>query len=799
IFSLINGILLRSLPVRDPHQLRVINWTGTKVSLGTFRERDDATAQAGQSRVYCSGAFPYPAYRYFVDNAIGFSDVFAFSFLDRFESGATISAGGVASVVDGLMVSGNFFKGYGARVLIGRPITPQDDRPDVEPVAVITYRLWQDCYGLDPNVVGRILMVDNIPSTIVGVLPRNHMGPMAGDPTEFYVPMAAQPQLRPELSLTSYDHWWVQIGARLAPGANEAQARSSVEVLFNQALSASASRVEIEQPKILLRDGRRGLLYLVYQEISGPLWILQGVVGVILLIACANLASLLLARGAARRHEMAVRAAMGAGRWRLMRQLLTESLVISLFGACLGLVLSLWLKAVVVGFLAGSVETLDSQHFNLHIDMSVLLFTLAISIITTVLCGLFPALRAGYTDPSAGLKDGGLRGAPRLRLGKILLTAQVGLSVLLVMGAGLLTRSLVNLYRIDLGLEAQNLLVFRLNPLESEYKRDEDLVRLYDTVRERIAGIPGVRSVSLARCGLLDGGMWIEGIAFPDRPGEKGLSARSLTVSDGWFTTMGIRLLSGRDFGVTDTEDSQRVVIVNEAFAEEFFPDENPVGKIFTWEEFLEYQIVGLCRDHISFDLRDGPSRTMYFCHRQRIRREMTFTIRSAIPPLSLVSAVRKAVDGVDRNLPLDDVTTQVLLLDKFLSGERLFTFLCGGLALLALALSCIGLYGLMAYNVARRTGEMGIRMALGAQPRAIAWTILYEALKLAVIGVAIGLPVALALVQVIQGIIYDIHLNDPLTIIGTVVIMVAVAALAAWIPARRAARIDPMNALRYE
>ncbi len=794
IFSVINGILLRSLPVRDPHQLRVINWTGTEVSLGSFRRRDDATSQFSSSRGYRSGAFPYPAYRDFTEKAEGFSDIFAFAFLHKNESGATINAGGVASVADGLMVSGNFFKGYGARILIGRSITPQDDRPDAEPVAVITYRLWQRSYGLDPNVVGRTLMVNNIPFTIIGVLPRRHMGPRAGDPTEFYVPMAAQPQLRPEQSLTSYEYWWVQVVGRLAPGANEARARSSLEILFTRALSAS--NAEIEQPGILLRDGRRGLLFLVYRDMAGPLWVLQGVVGVILLIACANLASLLLARGAARRHEMAVRAAIGAGRWRLMRQLLTESLIISLLGACLGLVLSLWLKAVVVGFLTSPT---GGQRFNLQIGMNVLLFTLAILIVTTVLCGLFPALRAGYADPSAGLKDSGLRGAPRLRLGKILVAAQVGLSVLLVMGAGLLTRTLVNLYQIDLGLEVQNLLVFRLNPLESEHAW-KDLENFYDTVRERIAGIPGVRSVALARCSLLHGGWWAEGISLPGRPGEKGLWARSLTVSDGWFSTLGIGLLSGRDFNRTDTKDSQRVAIVNEAFAEKFFQGQNPVGKVFYWEEDeIEYQIVGLCRDHVSHDLRHGAWQTMYFCHRQRMRREMTFTVRSAIRPLSLVPAVRKAVGDLDRDLPLEDVTTQVQLFKRSISGERLFALLCGSLALLALALSCIGLYGLMAYNVARRTGEMGIRMALGARPRDVAWTILREALTLAAIGIAIGLPLASALVHVIRGIIYGIRPYDPLTMVGAAVLMVAVAALAAWHPARRAAKIDPMEALRYE
>jgi predicted permease len=799
IFSLINGILLKSLPVRDPHQLRLINWTSTKASLGTFAFRDDGTSRFAPDRL-CSGAFPYPMYRDFAEKAKGFSDIFAFSFLQKSETGATINTGGATSMSDGLMVSGNFFKCYGTGVLIGRPITPEDDSPDAEPVAVITYRLWERCYGLDPNVVGRVLIVDNNPFSIIGVLPRRYIGLLPGNPTEFYVPMAAQPQLRPNMSLTSYRTWWVQVAGRLAPGANEAGARSSLEILFNQALSLSS--VEMEQPKILLQDGRQGLLYLVYQKISGPLWLLQGLVSVILLIACANLAGLLLARGAARHHEMAVRAAIGAGRWRLMRQLFTESLVISLLGACFGLVLSLWLKAVVASFLTGSIGTLDDKHFNLRLDMNVLLFTLAISIVTTVLFGLFPALRAASTNPSAGLKDSGLRGTPRLRLGKILVATQVGLSVLLVMGAGLLVRTLINLYQTDLGLDVQNLLVFQLNPLESEYEWS-DLGNFYDTVRERIAGIPGVRSVALARVSLLQGGWWSGDISFPERPDEQGLSARYLTVSDGWFTTMGISLLSGRDFSRADTRNSQRVAIVNQTFAEKFFPDENPLGKIFNLEldedNIQEYQIVGLCRDHVSDDLRNGAWQTMYFYHRQRMQREMTFTIRSVIPPLSLVPAVRKAVATVDRNLPLDDIATQVQLFKRSISGERLFALLCGSLALLALSLSCIGLYGLLAYNVARRTGEMGIRKALGARPWDVARSILREALTLAVIGIAIGIPVALALVHLLRGILFGIEPNDPLTMVGAVVLMLAVATLAAFIPARRAAKIDPMEALRYE
>jgi len=790
IFSMINGILYKSLPVRDPHELRVINWTGHNI-LRRWRRFEGNFGSISSHKGY-SGSFPYPAYRDFAEQAKGFSDIFAFSYL---EDPITISVGGVASLANGQMVSGNFFKGYGARVLIGRPITPEDDLPDAPPVAVLTYPFWQRVYGLDPHVIGRTLIVRNTGFTVIGVLPRRYVGPLAGERrTDFYVPMMAQPLLMDQDEwLDSYDAWWVQMMGRLAPGADEAQVQASLELLFSHVLSRSI--VEIDRPGIFLQKGRHGVL-MESQQMARPLWYLQVVVSLVLLIACTNLAGLLLARGAARQHEMAVRAAMGAGRWRLIRQSLTESMILSLAGVCLGLVFSLWIRAALTGLI---IDPSDHQRFNLQVDMNVLMFTLAAGVVTALLSGLFPALRAGNTDPSAGLKDSGSRGAPRLRLGKVLVTTQVGLSVVLVVVGGLLCRTLINLYRTDTGFDTENLLLLKISPSQSlsppEFK---DLEGFYDAVRRKIAEIPGVRSVALSCRTLLGGSYWDSDISIPGRSDAEQHKSMALVVSDGYFATMEINLLQGRDFRATDTRDSQGVVIVNEEFGRSFFPEKDPLGQFITVNGD-QCQIVGLCSNQKYDGLRRDVSPILYLHYLQTRFFFLTYAIRSALPPMSLVPAVRKAVADIDRNLPLGRFTTQKLALKESLAQERLFASLCGSLALLALALSCIGLYGLMAYNVARRTGEMGIRKALGARPWDVAWPILREALILTGIGIAIGLPVALALVQLIGSIVYDIEPHDPLTMIGAAVLMITVAALAAWIPARRAARIDPMNALRYE
>lgn len=797
IFSAINGVLLNSLPVRNPDELRVIGWTGSNISgVGLTSDSFGRTESGQRYRL----SFPYPVYRDFAEKAEGLSDLFAFSYL---EDGMTISADGVAAVAHGLMVSGNFFSGYGVRVLIGRAINPQDDRADVSPTAVISHRFWKRYYACDPHVLGRILMVNNAPFTIIGVLSQRYRGPLAGDPTDFYLPITAQPQLTSgEDRLVRTDDWWVRIMGRLASGAGEVQARYSLEILFRGFLSMSEATMD--EPTIVLADGKRGL-YMSYAGIAVILMILQGLVGLILLIACVNVASLLLARGAARLHELSIRAALGAGRWRLIRLSLVESLILSLAAGAVGLVMGIWIKVAVAGSMANFLARTQTHlsyvtdhpagiRFDPGIDGTILAFVLGVALLTTFVFGLAPALRAGHVDPSEGLKDSGGRAAPRLRLGKGLIAVQAGLSMLLVIGAGLMTRTVVNLHAVDPGFDTENLLIFQLNPLDSLHKGD-DLAPFFDNVRETIAGIPGVRSVALSQASLLGASWWKE-LSIPGRPNVK-FGVRLYHISDGWFDTMGVRLLSGRDFSPSDTLSSQPVAIINEAFARKYFPDENPLGLSLAAEDEDEYQIVGLCSNHKSH-LRYEPVPILYRPNWPDAR-TMSFAVQSRLPPISLVPAVRRAVADIDRNLPLEGVTTQVRMLKESMGMERLLALLCGGLALLALSLSCIGLGGLMAYNVTRRTNEIGIRIALGARPRDMAWSVLREAIVLAGMGIALGIPMALALATILGSIFFGIAPYDPTTMLASALVLVTVSAAAAWIPARRAAKIDPMDALRYE
>jgi predicted permease len=784
IFSLINGILLKSLPVRNPHELRLINWTAHKKphlnKFGSF----EGNYGYNDNREYC-GSFPYPAYKAFAEQVEGFSDLFAISFEGHT---VTISTVGPATLAIVRKVSGNFFKGYGAQVLIGRPITPEDDRPGAVPVAVITYDLWERAFGLDPHVLGQTLALKEGAFTVIGVLPRNFVDPLVlVRRADFYVPMVAQSVFEGEDWLNSDNAWWVQIMGRLAPGINDVQVQASMELLFSHVINRSEAI--LEKPGIFVQEGCHGIM-MERREMAHPLWFLQGVVGVVLLIACTNLAGLLLARGTARQHEMAVRAAMGARRWRLIRQSLTESLILSLAGVCLGLIFSLWIRTTLSGLII-------DQRLNLQVDTNVLVFTMILGVVTAFLSGLFPALRAGSTDPLAGLKDSGSRGAPRLRLGKVLVTIQVGLSVLLVVAAGLLCRTLINLYQTDTGFDTENILLVEIQPSKSLSELGS-LGEFHSNLRQKIAAIPGVQSVALSNSTLLHRSRRSPNISIPGRPDIEEHEAEELVVSDKYFATMGIHLLQGREFDSSDTWISPRIAVVNEKFARLFFPEENPLGQFFPYMG-KQWQIVGVCSNHIHRAIRQDVPPIFYLPHQQVPGPNFHYAIRTVLPALSLIPAVRKAVAEVDRNLPLEKITTQRIALKESIAKERLYAPLCGSLAVLAVLLSCIGLYGIMAYNVARRTGEMGIRKALGALPWDVAWPILREALILAVIGVAIGLPVALTLVRLIKSVVYGIKPYDPLTMIGAAGLMIVVAVFAAWIPARRAAKVDPMEALRYE
>jgi len=785
IFSLINGVLLKSLPVRNAHELRVINWACFDYELNHF---SGAIGRTKSGQRY-SGSFPYPTYCDFQDQAAGFSEVFAFSDLGNM----TVVANGTAFTSGGLMVSGNFFKGYGAGTLIGRPLQPRDDRPDAEPVAVMTYRAWERRFGLDPNVVGQTVTLNKSGFTVIGILPRRYTGPLVGDQADFYIPMASQPQLKLGYLLSSRNHWWLEIMGRLSPGASEAQARASLEVLLEQTLASSSTTME--KPSILLEDGSRGPL-MQRQFAAQPLLVLQGVVGLVLLIACANMAGMLLVRGSARRYEMTIRAAIGAGRWRLIRQSLIESLVLSLIAAVCGLIISWWLKASIMNFVIGSIGNI---HFNMALDAKVLLFTLGIALATTFLFGFLPALRVSSVNPATGLQSARLQGISRARLGKVLVATQVGLSLLLVAGTGLLVRSLVNLRSIDPGFDTENLLVFRLNAGDAGYEGTERL-DYFESVSRSVAAIPGVNSVAYSHVSLLSGRISSSGFSLPGRPPnpDEDLQANELWVSDAFFATMGIPLLRGRGFIGTDTQTSAKVMIVNDAFAHDFFSDQNPVGHYVKVGE-NEYQIVGVCGDTKYDSVRREIVPTMYYSYRQRTLGSASFEVRTVLPELSLVPAVRKIVSSLDASIPIQELMTQTDLFNRSIILERLFTTLCGSLAMLAVVLACIGLYGLLAYQVAQRTGEIGIRMALGARPQDVAWPIIHQAVLLAALGVAIAIPITLALSRAMRSVVYGIEPHDPMTFVLSIILLLGVAVFAAWMPAYRASKTDPMEALRYE
>jgi predicted permease len=797
IFSTLNAVLLRELPVRSPRELRVLNWAGPPA--GDYHIMAGEESHRTGRHTECSGMFPYPVYCTFRDRGEGFSEAFAFSQTEPL----TVVARGHAFTAKGLLVTGNFFTGYGTHTLIGRTTTPEDDLPTAEPVAVITYRVWERCFALDPNVIGQAAMLNGHGVTIIGVLPRDHVGPLVGDEAEVYLPLYLQARFLPDFSLASPRDYWLHVMVRLRPGTTGAQAKASLEVLWRQHTRdhpPKASDCEHGPATLLLVNGRRGPV-IDRGLMSGGLRQWMEIGGLLLLIACVNLAGLLLARNAAREHEMAIRATLGAGRWRLVRQSLVESLCLSAAGGLLGVVLAWWGKGVLQNLLPRLFWRLSDTppyvHFDMRTDPVVLMFTLGCVLATALLVGLLPGLLDARINPGTRLRSPRVRGAPRLRLGKALVVAQIAMSLTLVAGTGLLLHSLVNLYRIELGFNPKNLLVFHLNAAQAGYE-DPKRTRFYEEVNQVMALLPGVRSAAFADQCHIGAGWGTHFVSVPDRSIQR-LQTTYVTVNDTFFETLGIPLLLGRRFSDLDVAGPVRSAIVNQTFCRAAFAGENPIGRLFKVGD-QNYQIVGVCGDARYYALHTSYTiwPMTYFSYRQTPVPETWFALRTAIPPQTLMPQVRKAMTALDPLIPVT-ITTQSELIDGTIRPERLYAGLGVFLALLAVALSCIGVYGLMAHNVALRTAEIGIRMAIGARPQDVSRTILREALLLAGLGVGIGVPLSLMTVRVIRWILYGVTPYDPATLGAAVIVLIGVALLAAWIPARRAAKLDPMAALRLE
>jgi predicted permease len=925
IFSLIDAVMLRSLPVENPSQLVLLKW-GARNPPNTvgYMSAGDCVFDFGLAARNPSGcSFSEPMFRE-IAQANVFSGTAAFANADRMN----LTGNGPAAVINGQLVSGDFFRTMGLKPAIGRLLDPADDTPSAAPVAVLNYGYWKSAFGGSRDVVGRTIELNGVPFTIAGVTEQRFTGIAPGSDYDVWLPLSDGQRIstsspfRWQNRQADVAFWWLTIIGRLKPGTPLAHAQAVVSSLFRNEMlrgsvpifhggetagapglrpgapaggnarfrreianvgappprggnmptnppplqSASATGpVQVvreasagpmpqpmgnkpvmiptpqgatlaggppssgmasapetlskadDSPEITLLAAQTGLTG-SRNQYSDPLYVLMLAVGIILLIACANVAGLMLARAAARQKEMAVRLALGAGRARVVRQLLTESVMLSVLGGALGILFAYWGAHAIISFVSSNQAR--PLGFATGVDLRVLGFTAVVSLLTGILFGIAPTFRSARVDLTPALKEGegsstrsGHAGGKWFSIGNALVVAQVALAIVVLVGAGLLVRTLANLRNIDVGFETHNILIFGINPELVGYKGAQ-VDSFYRDLQGRLSETPGVKSASYSMLPLLNNGLMVTMFHWPGTPQDQNSESDTLGVGPNFFETLHIPFLTGRSFNASDfalsasnsgaaPTSAPTPVIVNQAFVEKYLGKENPLGKQFGESPASTndpanpgYEIIGVVRDAKYNSLRREIHAMMYT---PQSAGGASFELRTAADPQSILPAIREAVAQVNTNLPLFDVKTESQQIDRLLFQERLVARLSGFFGLLALVLASVGLYGLLSYEVSRRTREIGIRMALGARPESVLKLVLREGTVLAVVGAGVGIGVALGVMRYLSSMLYDVHANDPLTMIAVAVLLTMVALTACYIPARKATRVDPVIALRYE
>jgi predicted permease len=807
IYSFMDAILMRSLPVRQPEQLVVVNW----------RAKDNPAVIHGQSgsrhreaNGLSSPNYPFGVFQLLRANQEALSILFAYATAWEIN----LVAQDQAEIADVQLVSGGFYNGLGVAPSAGRLIVDDDDRSGAAPVAVLSYSYWQRRFAADPAAVGRKIVVNNTPFTIVGVSAPGFFGVNPDADPVVYLPLhaapllAANPGADEKRKFFDNNYYWLEMMGRLRPGVTLTQAQAGLAGRFQTFAegTASTAKEKVDMPVLWLQEGAGGLDSL-RRRYSKPLYVLMSMVGLILVIACANIANLLLARSTARRREMAVRLSLGAGRLRVVRQLLTESALLSLTGGLLGVFVALWGIRSITWLLANG-----RDHFTLHANLNwpVLGFTLALALVTGLVFGLAPAIQATRVDLTPALKEtraSAQRGSGRrlgISLSHALVASQIAISLLVVVAAGLFGRTLSNLQSVELGFNKENILLFSLNARQAGYK-DAALGQFYVDLLDRFRRLPSVRSSGLSQFALAVGSWNSQGLKIPGKTPKPGANLETcyVPVDASFLSTMQIPIVLGRGFEPRDMT-SPRVAVVTEQFAKKFLPGENPVGRRIGIGSSgpPDIEIVGVAKTTLYNSVKETDTPPVaYVPYTQDLRGlgRVHFELRTAGDPLLLANEVRRVVHQASASVPVSEITTQAARIDQTYTQERTFAYLCACFAVLALAIACVGLYGTMAYAVARRTNEIGIRMALGAERRKIVWMVLREVFALGAAGLTVGLAVAWAASQFVESFLFGIKHNDPWSIGASVVVLLAVAFLAGYAPAWKASRIDPMAALRHE